>query len=401
MFEAFTKNMGYLGNMLPKYLARLGADVHVVTTNLPYYYSINDFNKTYGEFIDSTSLSSATVEKYDGYTLHILPHQKIFGYVQMIGWWDKLKEIRPDIVQALPAIGWIPLNAALAQPFLAYKLFTASHTTASVFPLAKRQVSMLDKEFIINQLARGIPGRFVSLFTEKCYAATIDCADVAERFFGVEKNKIDICPLGVDTEVFKPLSSDEEYVKKSILRQKMGFSEEEIVCIYTGRFSNDKNPLLLAKAIDKLSKLGENIRGLFVGNGTQAEEIQSCSGCIIHPFVPVHELGDFFRCADIGVWPTQESTSMIDAAACGLPIVVNNTLAAVERIEGNGLTYKLNDLDDLVSVLYSLKDVKIREKLGSVGAEKIANNYSWYSLSKSRLNDYEASIIKKSNKSKV
>ena len=35
--------------------------------------------------------------------------------------------------------------------------------------------------------------------------------------------------------------------------------------------------------------------------------------------VPVRKLGGFFRAADIGVWPTQESTSMLDAAACALP----------------------------------------------------------------------------------
>ena len=58
----------------------------------------------------------------------------------------------------------------------------------------------------------------------------------------------------------------------------------------------------------------------------------------VNPFIALSELPRFFRSADIGIWPTQEFMSMLDAAACGLPIVVNDTLKAVERIEGNGLT---------------------------------------------------------------
>ena len=45
---------------------------------------------------------------------------------------------------------------------------------------------------------------------------------------------------------------------------------------------------------------------------------------------------------------------MLDAAACGLPVVVNDTLRATERINGNGLQYRLNDVDDLVRVLSTL-----------------------------------------------
>jgi glycosyltransferase involved in cell wall biosynthesis len=63
-------------------------------------------------------------------------------------------------------------------------------------------------------------------------------------------------------------------------------------------------------------------------------------------FVPVNELADYFRAADIGVWP-RESTSMLDAAACGLPIVVNDT-SSLLGIEGNGLVYELNNVDDMV-----------------------------------------------------
>jgi glycosyltransferase involved in cell wall biosynthesis len=392
--EVCTKNMGYLENFLPKYLVRLGIEVHVVTTDLPPYYQMEEkeFIETYGGFADSGDLNSGTVETIQGFTLHVLGHRKVLGRMQMSGLRKKLASIRPDIVQATAAIGWIPLQAALAKPLLGFKLFTGNHYHASVFPLAHKKLSPWSRELLRCRMTRTLPGWLVSMFTEKCYAIAPDCADVATRFFGVPKSKISVCPLGVDTELFNPVSAGQGEQKRLSLRRRLGFSDSEIVCIYTGRFSEAKNPLLLAKAVAQLAATGLPYRGLFVGNGIQAEAIQSCVGCAVHPFVPVCELGDFYRASDIGVWPTQESLSMMDAAASGLPIVANNTMTAPERLEGNGVAYKLNDLEDLVRVLLGLRDLETRTAMGDCGAQKMAHDFSWESIAKRRLRDYEAAL---------
>ena len=390
--ETFVKNMGYLGNMLPRYLARYGVDVHVVTLDLPPYYHIKDFNETYADFSRRGDLVPGMVESYDGYTLHVLPHSKLFGNMRMVGLKEKLCSIRPDVVYSLAAIGWIPLDAALIKSLLGYKLFTGSHTTASVFPLARHEASVLDPESIKGIITRAIPGRIISLFTEKCYGATKDCADIAVRYFGVQKAKIDVCPLGVDTELFRPIQDDEGKLARLELREKLTFAPSDIVCIYTGRFSEDKNPLVLANAVARLRDRGEPYRGLFIGHGVQAEAIKAIKGCVIHPFIPVDDLPRFYQVSDIGVWPTQESTSMLDAAASGLPIVVNHTLIALERINGNGITYHQNDVEDLVRVLLTLREPSARQKLGEVGARRMVDEFSWASLAKRRLSDFQDSL---------
>lgn len=393
--ETFAKNMGYMGNMLPRHLARLGAEVHMVTLDLPPYYQIKDFKETYQDFTGSTVMKAGATEEYDGYRLHVLAHKPLAGYMYMSGLSEKLKEIRPDVVYSMAAIGWIALQAALLKPAHGYKLFTGSHTTASVFPLATQKNSPLHPALIRNAITRGVPGRMVSLLSEKCYGATGDCADVAVRFFGVQKSKIDVCPLGVDTDMFRPLQGSAGLERRREVRARFGVRDEEILCIYTGRFSQEKNPLVLAKAVAKLQAMGEPYRALFFGNGVQLEEIRAQSGCIPHPFVPVEELGDYFRASDIGVWPTQESTSMLDAAACGLPIVVNDTLLATERVEGNGVMYRLDDVDDMVRVLLSLKHEEVRKRLGAVGAEKMRGSFSWESIARRRLDDMKNSVLGK------
>jgi glycosyltransferase involved in cell wall biosynthesis len=384
--------MGYLQNTLTRYLARLGADVHLITMDLPPYYQFEGYQESYGTFTGSESLVPGSIESYDGYTLHVVGHRRVLGYMRMVGLWKKLASVRPHVVQTLAAIGWIPLDAALAKPFLGYKLFSGNHTCASVFPLARRQAAIWDRERLRSFLTRTLTGRFQSLFTERCYAATTDCAEIAKRFFGVQKRKVAVSPLGVDTELFYPSRDGSHLEERRLVRQRFGFSDGDIVCIYSGRFTQDKNPLLLANAVSRLSARGEPFRGLFVGNGPQRESIQASSGCAVHPFVPVHELAHYFRAADIGVWPRQESMSMLDGASCGLPIVVNDTLLATERIDGNGITYRLDDAEDLERALLTLRSAQVRRSLGACGASRIAREFSWEAVARRRLRDYEDAL---------
>lgn len=388
--EVFCRNMGYLENMLPKYLARLGAEVHVLATDLPPDYRQASPGSPYAGFLSEWQRGSQLT--MDGFTLHILGHRKVFRHMRMTRLRAKLLEISPDIVQVSSPIGWIALDAARFRTFLGYRLFTGSHYHASVFPLATRPEPFWTAARLKCFAARTIPGWLACVPAEKCYAITADCAEVAVRFFGVPRSQIDVCPLGVDTELFHPVQNASDAAARAVLRQRFDFSDADVVCIYTGRFTEEKNPLLLAKAVARLQQQGHSFRGLFIGNGPQAGEIQSCSGCVTHPFEPVNALAAFFRAADIGVWPAQESLSMLDAAACGLPIVVNHTVTAPERVAGNGLTYLLNDSNDLLRALLVLKDPFRRREMGRVGAQKMASDFSWESIARRRLRDYEAAL---------
>jgi glycosyltransferase involved in cell wall biosynthesis len=388
--DNFSKQTGYMSNALPRALARLGADVHLVTMDLPPYYRLPNFESIYSEFTGRDALKPGTREAYDGYTLHVLGHERLLGHMRYVGLRRALGDIRPDVVQSLPAIGWIPVQAAMLRARFGYALFTGSHTTASVFPLYYEQRPFWDPKMVANFLTRYVPGRLVSFVTEKCYGATTDCAEVAVRFFGVQKTKIDVCPLGVETEMFHPALSNDETNNRICLRKELGVQADAIVCIYTGRFTEDKNPLLLAQAVSTLRRNDPRFVSVFLGDGPQVDKIRQCDGAIVRPFIPYKELQHWYRASDIGVWPAQESTSMLDAAACGLPIVVNSTLRAKERVDGNGLTYELNDVDDLRRVLNLLSDAETRNELGRVGARRMAELFSWEAIARRRLADYTA-----------
>jgi glycosyltransferase involved in cell wall biosynthesis len=386
--DYFAEGMGYAGNLLPKALAAHGAKVHVVTTPASPYYHSKTADASYTSF-KRPERKSGEVHLVDGYHIHYLQDGYKLGKIVIHGLGRKLKELRPDVVQHFSPVSWGPLQTAWHSLTQGYLLYTGNHTTRSVFPLAQRPHAIWERDRLLNFFIRWLPGRVISYKTTRCYGATNDCSVVAE-FMGVPKRKIVTVPLGVDADIFHPIRDPR---LRTAERARLGVADDEILCVYTGRFTSDKNPLLLAQAVEKLRGEGLPFKALFVGDGAQKDAIQACRGAILGPFVPFQELVRPYWAADIGVWPTQESTSMIDAAACGLPIVVNDTLQATERINGNGLQYRLNDCADLVRVLRGLANKDERLRLGHTGATRMAEEFSWKAIARQRLADYRHDLI--------
>jgi glycosyltransferase involved in cell wall biosynthesis len=221
---------------------------------------------------------------------------------------------------------------------------------------------------------------------------------VATRFYGVPRHKVKLQSLGADTELFRPVETEADVSARLALRRKLGFTDEHIVCVYSGRFSRDKNPLLLARAIDALHDREPRFKGLFIGEGVQKDEMAACRNTKIVSFMKHRSLAEHYRAADIAVWPTQESMSMLDAASSGLPIVVSDAVGEVERVNGNGRMYEENDVNSMVDVLGSLVSPADRQALGAVGRRKMLNGFNWTSYAQSVETDYHAALKRSMHK---
>jgi glycosyltransferase involved in cell wall biosynthesis len=388
----YSEKMGYIENCLPKSLAKLGHEVHVISSTAQVYYNDSNYKNIYEPYIGK-SIQPEGVKEIDGFKLHRVSFGYFFKKMYLKDLNKKLNEIQPDIVQTFDVFSFLTLQSAYYKLFKGYKLFTANHTVASVFPLFldKKNSNLYKLNFFFT---RTIPGRIISWVTSRCYPATIDALDIAVKYYGIPKTKVQLACLGVDTDLFHPYCNEDEIKLRNKIRSELGFTENDIVCIYTGRYTEGKNPLCLAQAIEKLVDEGLPFKGFFMGNGPQVNEIKKMKGCILHEFVPYHELPKYYAIADIGVWPRQESTSMIDAAACGLPIIISNTVQAKERVDGNGLTYIENDIDDLSNTILKLLNKDTRIKLGIVGKTKTLDNFSWDKIAKGRILDYSNFIQK-------
>jgi glycosyltransferase involved in cell wall biosynthesis len=155
-----------------------------------------------------------------------------------------------------------------------------------------------------------------------------------------------------------------------------------------------KDPLMLARAIDRLAKDGKPFRGLFVGDGPEdyLGILKQHQGCVFVPFVPVDALPSYYQAADIGVWPKQESTSQLDAAACGLPLVLSSRVKVVERVDGNGLLYEENNLEDMIAKLLQLSCPDIRRRMGEAGVKNMREKFSWQKIAQEYVQDFEEAL---------
>lgn len=387
--ETFSRQMGYIQSSLPKYLVRCGVDVHVISMDFSPYNNRHGSAEIYQGFTEP--LVAGSIEEIEGYKFHVLGHAMSLGYPRMIGLADKLASIRPDIVQCQASIGWIPLDAALLKMRFRYKLFTGNHNAMSTSRAGLGiggSVLQRGKAFV----TRFLPGRMTSCFVERCYAVTSDCAEIAWRYYGVQKHKVITMHLGVDTDFFFPVRSDEAQEQRSALRRQLGYASDDIVCIYTGKMTEDKNPLILAQAVNRIRAMGIPYSAVFVGSGVQKEEICGMAHCKVLDFMHFSKLAAYYRAAEVGVWPTYESTSMLDAAACGIPLIISDEVVYREHVDGNGLVFHKNDLEDLVRKLLELKSRDVRNQLGRRGADKMLQEFSWDSVARRRVAHYREAL---------
>ena len=385
----YSEGMGYSENCLPKALAALGHDVHVVTSNLNVYGNSTDYHKTYALFLGPADQGVGKF-KVDGYIVHRLPSKSIFGYVYITKLYEKIKELSPVIVQSTEIASFQTFLLAIIKPLFKFRLYGETHQHMSVLkPYLKNTKGHLAKRFVYR-LTRTLPSHLASKVIEKCYAIAPDCVEVAHKYYGVPRTKIKLQPLGTDTDLFRPAISDLEIKKRANQRNVLGYSDDDIICIYTGRFSEDKNPLVLAKAIERLSSKQLPFYGLFIGDGPQSDQIKYCSNVTVLPFMKHKDLADYYRLADIAVWPTQESMSMLDAASCGLPLIVSDQIGEAERINENGKLYHEGDIIDLSNVILSFLNINDRSKYGQHGRAKMVNNYSWIKIATEIEKDYLA-----------
>jgi glycosyltransferase involved in cell wall biosynthesis len=389
----YSEGMGYTENCLPRALAVLGHEVHVITSCYNVYGNESAYKDTYQSFLGPAIQKMCTYES-DGYMVHRLKTRSISNYVWMQGMREKIKMLSPDVVHCLEIASIPSFLLALCKPFMRYKLFCETHQHLSVVrPYLKEGGGHFIKR-LGYWMTRTFPTKLASLAVEKCYAIAPDCAHVARVFYGVPPSKIALRPLGADTVLFHPPQQGEETDGRKGLRESLGFLDDDIVCVYTGRFSADKNPVLLAKAIEILNEDVPCWKALFVGEGCQHAEIDKVKNVTVVPFMTHEKLAEFYRAVDIAVWPCQESMSMLDAASSGLPLVVSNRIGDRARVDGNGEFYEENNVTDMANVLRQLYSSELRMKYGESGRRKMEAQFSWLKIAAQLANDYYSVLEK-------
>lgn len=194
---------------------------------------------------------------------------------------------------------------------------------------------------------------------------------------GVPAENRALIPNGVDTEHFKPASSEE----KTMLRKSLGLPDGPIA-IFAGRLDVEKRVNYLIDLWPQVHAAHLEANLVILGTGTEEAALRKSAGANVRFAGNVEDPAPHFRAADIFVLPSTTeglSNALLEALACGLPAIataVGGTPDVIEHGESGWLVGPDDPPALLEALLALLGDVSLRTRLGSRGRERVVKNYS-------------------------
>jgi len=186
--------------------------------------------------------------------------------------------------------------------------------------------------------------------------------------------KMEICPLGVDPEVFQPRRCTPE-------------SEFHILCV--GRLTPAKGQAVLLAATAKLVERGRRVHADFVGDGPdrnalerQAARLSITRNATFHGAVNQDQIADMLARADVFALPSFAEgvpVSLMEAMAMEISCVSTTIAGIPELIESGkeGVLVPPSDPDLLAAAIETLiDDPELRLRLARAGRRKVIESYN-------------------------
>jgi len=206
---------------------------------------------------------------------------------------------------------------------------------------------------------------------------------------GVNDERISVIPAGIDCERFKPSQKD-----PTLLKQK-GIPPNSFNVLFVGRLVPEKGIFSLLEAFSNLQNKFSNIQLLIVGSGSPEIKAQinkfvidkrigknvKFLGAIRYRDMPkIHNIADVFCLPSIPVrtWAEQFGFSLVEAMACGKPVVstFSGSIPEVVRDRQTGYLVEPNNARSIEVALESLiVDEKTRTDLGKNGRQWVLQQF--------------------------
>ena len=206
----------------------------------------------------------------------------------------------------------------------------------------------------------------------------------------IDSDKIVVIHNGTDTDMFVPREKEKD--KNQIL--------------WIGRFTPGKGVEYLIDAFNILVRQYPDFKLLMIGRGPLKENIEQgiqdldlSKNIIIKEFVPNSELPEIYQSSDVFVLPSLNEgipRTILEAMACGIPVVCTELPQLVNVVEGCGLLVPLRDSQALAEGISKImSDRELAQKLGANGRVKVAENYAWEDTVKKTVQLYEEVLWQK------
>jgi glycosyltransferase involved in cell wall biosynthesis len=236
------------------------------------------------------------------------------------------------------------------------------------------------KKWYVRMLRRTYLKWFYSHIHRFCYVGQMARQHLLRM--GINEEQMFFCPRSVDSDFF-----EEQYrqLDREQCRRQLGIGGEQLVILFSGKFTPIKDPFVLLEAVARLEGK-ERVTLLMLGEGDLRERIQSrarevLSDRAIFPgFVNQTQLGRYYRAADICVLPSiSESWGLVinETMIFGLPAVVSKgvTCGPDLVLEGQtGFVFPVGSVEGLSASLQKfLNSPKLVRVMGTAAREHVRN----------------------------
>ncbi|MBI2559320.1 glycosyltransferase family 4 protein [Candidatus Woesearchaeota archaeon] len=375
----FVPELGYQEYYLANQHRKMGHDVYVIASDLVYPFpNIGEMLKGAGAK-ETSRKRQAGFSIAEGLKIYRLPHVVEYSdFILCKGLRKTLEKIKPDVVFAHESRQGLPAIGAYYKNKVGYKLVVDQHDFYHKIPnhpLWKKVLRFLDylcfRRFVVNYSLRK---------ADKIVAVTNETKDFLTKTHKINPKRILMVPLGVDISFFRFDSK-----ARLSIRKKLGIKESDVALVFSGTIVRRKGIELLLEALSEIEN--KNIKLIIVGSGESdymqelkdlAKRLGIDDKCAFTGFVKKDDVKDYFSAADIGVWPGNNSVSIMEAMACKLPIVMVDLQLNHLIGYGNGLKFPQHDKEKLKESLKRLIDNKnLRMKMANNSLSAIKKHYSY------------------------
>jgi len=244
-------------------------------------------------------------------------------------------------------------------------------TVHDLFSLHRSFVSRIKRELVKRSLVRADKIIAVSEFTKKEVESV-----------GIDESRIEVVPMGVDISLYKPMD-------RETCRKALGLSNEEKYILVVSSNAPHKRMDIAKKVFYEVRKSLDNVKLLKLGYGTTLDG----EGIINLGWLSEEDMPLVYNASNVLLHTSEYEgfgMPLLEAMACGIPIVASNKASIPEVVGDCGELVDL-DADDCVEqfaekVLNAL-DVERNKK----GIER-AKMFSWGEVARETFRVYKDMI---------
>lgn len=275
-------------------------------------------------------------------------------------------------------------------------LFAPSFLVPSVSPIPS-VVAILDTMYLVHPEHYDVLWRlwlqaFVPMAVQRAAAiVTISHSSKNDivKYYHVDPAKINVTHLGVDSK-FRQIADQDQLLE---VRARYGLDRPYI--LFVGALERMKNVPRLLEAFSLLREAGLCPRHNLVllgPTGKGADEIRRTMARLsladhvaFLGYVPKEDLPRLYNAADLLVLPSLYEgfgLPIVEAMACGTPIVASNTSSIPEVAADAALLFDPTDSSSLAKQIHrALSDVDLRQELIAAGLRR-ARQFTWESAAR-------------------